>query len=602
MKATATLVLLTLLTLHAQPVEVAEASIADLQRALTEGRATSRELVQAYLNRIAAFDQQGPRLNALITLNPNALAEADALDRERKAKGPRGPLHGIPIIVKDNYSTRDMPTTAGTLALAGFTPNADAFQVKKLRDAGAILIAKSNLHELASGITTVGSAFGQSRNPYDPTRHPGGSSGGTGAAVAASLAAAGMGSDTCGSIRIPASVNNLTGLRPTKGLSSIAGIVPLSVTQDTGGPLARTVADLAAVLDATTGEDPNDAATRNAPKLNFTAALQPGALKGAKIGILEPLFGDATDDTEVLKLVRTAIDDLKKQGATVSPVPMKDLLEALNNSSVITHEFKEDLAQYLATHGPAPVHSLEEIVKGGLIHTALEATFARHLASKGRGTHDHKIALAKRAAVQQMILKLMEEEKLDALVYPTLRRKPVRIGEAQPGGTCQLSATTGFPAITVPAGFTADGLPVGLELLGPAFSDAKLLGYAYAYEQATHHRRAPARTPSVKQLAPRSWQNSATNLTAKFTLTPATGELAYAITATLPPGEILAATLHRTTKDDTGPVIAVLANRHFQQLSGTETLSDPDREKLAKGGLYLRLTTKSTVLKLTLQP
>ncbi len=593
MKAPATLVLFSLLTLHAQPVEVAEASIADLQKALTEGRATSRELVQAYLNRIAAFDQQGPRLNAIITLNPNALAEADALDRERKARGPRGALHGIPIIVKDNYSTRDMPTTAGTLALAGFTPNADAFQVKKLREAGAILIAKSNLHELASGITTVGSAFGQTRNPYDPTRHPGGSSGGTGTAVAASLAAAGMGSDTCGSIRIPAAVNNLAGLRPTKGLSSIAGIVPLSTTQDTGGPLARTVSDLAIVLDATVGDD---------PKLNFTAALQPGALKGAKIGILEPLFGDATDDAEVLKLVRTAIDDLKKQGATTVPVPMKDLLEALNNSSLITHEFKEDLAQYLATHGPAPVHSLEEIVKRGLIHTALEPVFARHLASKGRGSHDHKIALAKRAAVQEMILKLMEEEKLDALVYPTLRRKPVRIGEVQPGGTCQLSATTGFPAITVPAGFTADGLPVGMELLGRAFTDAKLLGYAYAYEQATHHRRAPARTPALNKLAPLSWQNSTTNLTAKFTLTPATGELAYAITATLPPGEILAATLHRTAKDDTGPVIAVLANRHFQQLSGTETLSDPDREKLAKGGLYLRLTTKSTVLKLTLKP
>ena len=591
MKAPATLVLFSLLTLHAQPVEVAEASIADLQKALTEGRATSRELVQAYLNRIAAFDQQGPRLNAIITLNPNALAEADALDRERKARGPRGALHGIPIIVKDNYSTRDMPTTAGTLALAGFTPNADAFQVKKLREAGAILIAKSNLHELASGITTVGSAFGQSRNPYDPTRHPGGSSGGTGTAVAASLAAAGMGSDTCGSIRIPAAVNNLAGLRPTKGLSSIAGIVPLSTTQDTGGPLARTVSDLAIVLDATVGDD---------PKLNFTAALQPGALKGAKIGILEPLFGDATDDAEVIKLVRTAIDDLKKQGATTIPVPMKDLLEALNNSSVIAHEFKEDLAQYLATHGPAPVHSLEEIVKRGLIHTALEPVFARHLASKGRGSHDHKIALAKRAAVQEMILKLMEEEKLDALVSPTLRRKPVRIGEVQPGGTCQLSATTGFPAITVPAGFTADGLPVGMELLGPAFTDAKLLGYAY--EQATHHRRAPARTPALNKLAPHSWQNSTTNLTAKFTLTPATGELAYAITATLPPGEILAATLHRTAKDDTGPVIAVLANRHFQQLSRTETLSDPDRDKLTTGGLYLRLTTKSTALKLTLKP
>jgi len=244
--------------IHTQSFEVAESSIADEQKAMTEGRVSSKDLVQAYLSRIEAFDQRGPRLNALITLNPNAIKEAEALDRERAAKGPRGPLHGIPVIVKDNYSTSDMPTTAGTVALLGFVPASDAFQVRKLREAGAVIIGKSNLHELASGITTVGSAFGQTRNPYDPSRNPGGSSGGTAAAIAASLAAAGMGSDTCGSIRIPSSVNSLVGLRPTKGLSSIAGIVPLSVTQDVGGPLARSVADLAAMLDATIGEDPAD--------------------------------------------------------------------------------------------------------------------------------------------------------------------------------------------------------------------------------------------------------------------------------------------------------------------------------------------------------
>src|SRR5690349_13778834 len=290
---------------QAQSFEVAEVSIADEQKAMAEGRVSSKELVEAYLKRIEAFDQRGPRLNALITLNPNALRDAEALDRERASKGPRGPLHGIPVIVKDNYSTADMQTTAGTMALLGFVPSSDAFQVRKLREAGAVIIGKSNLHELASGIATVGSAFGQTLNPYDPSRNPGGSSGGTGAAIAASFAAAGMGSDTCGSIRIPSSVNNLVGLRPTKGLSSITGIVPLSVTQDVGGPLARSVADLAAMLDATIGEDPADAATKLAAgqaRPKFAEALGGASLKGARIGILEPLFGDAADDQEVIRI------------------------------------------------------------------------------------------------------------------------------------------------------------------------------------------------------------------------------------------------------------------------------------------------------------
>src|SRR5580700_5096667 len=304
---------------RSQSFEVAEASIAEEQNAMTGRRVTSRALVQAYLDRIEAFDRRGPRLNALMTLNPNALRDAEALDRERAAQGARGPLHGIPIIVKDNYGTADMQTTAGTMALLGFVPSADAFQVRRLREAGAVIIGKSNLHELASGITTVGSAFGQTLNPYDPSRNPGGSSGGTAAAIAASFAAAGMGSDTCGSIRIPAAVNNLVGLRPTKGLSSIAGIVPLSVTQDVGGPLARSVSDLAVMLDATIGEDPADPAThlptgQQRPK--FVDSLQTGALKGVRIGILEPLFGDASDDQEVLRIVRAAIGEMNKEGAT----------------------------------------------------------------------------------------------------------------------------------------------------------------------------------------------------------------------------------------------------------------------------------------------
>lgn len=607
-----------ILTAHAQTFEVAEASIADEQRAMTEGRVTSKTLVQAYLNRIAAFDQRGPRLNAIITLNPNALREAEALDVERAAKGPRGPLHGIPVILKDNYSTADMQTTAGTLALLGFVPSSDAFQVRKLREAGAVIIAKSNLHELASGITTVGSAFGQTLNPYDPTRNPGGSSGGTGAAIAASFAAAGMGSDTCGSIRIPSSVNSLVGLRPTKGLSSIAGIVPLSTTQDVGGPLARSVEDLAVMLDATIGEDPADRATRLPPgqvRPKFMAALQPGALRGAHIGILEPLFGDASEDQEVIRTVRAAIEELKKEGASAVSVPLPELLPALGGSSMIALEFREDLATYLANSGKPPVHSLEEIVNSGLVHHSLDALFRTRLASKGRDSRDYQIALAKRAAIQQIILKLMEEQKLDALVYPTLLRKPARINEPQGGGTCQLSASTGFPAISVPAGFTADGLPVGIEFLGRAMDDAKLVSYAYAYEQATHHRRAPGRTPALgmKSNVPLiSWNASGTaangkgTVTASFQFDPATGELIYNVRAGgFSTNDLLAATIHRKGSGENGPVLAVLVNHPFTTVEGREKLSDPDREKLLSGGLYLRIATRSKIsdnVRISLRP
>lgn len=587
-----------------QTFEVAEASIADTQKALAEGRTTSKGLVEAYLRRIEAFDRRGPRLNSLIVVNPNALKEAEALDRERKEKGPRGPLHGIPVIVKDNYGTADMPTTAGSLALVGFVQSRDAFQVRKLREAGAVILAKSNLHELASGITTVGSAFGQTRNPYDPLRNPGGSSGGTGAAVAASLGAAGMGSDTCGSIRIPASVNNLYGLRPTKGLSSITGIVPLSVTQDVGGPLARTVGDLAAMLDATIGEDPEDEATRlpaGASRPKFAGALQRGALQGARIGILEPLFGDASDDGEVIRIVRAAIEEFRKEGAVAAPVAMPELMAALDGSSVINAEFKEDFANYLAKNGNAPVHSLEEIMRGGLFHAALETAFQTRLTAKGRDSREYKIALAKRAALREMVMKVLEEQKVDALVYPTLRRKTALINTPQIGSGCQLSASTGFPAISLPAGFTVEGLPVGVELLGRAWDDAKLVGYAYAHEQATHHRRAPARTAALgggESLPLLTWQASARGegkgtITGKFSFDPATNELTYTVTAGgYGDGEILMTTLHRTGKGENGPVIAVLKNQAFASITGTEMLSDPDREKLMDGGLYVRIATR----------
>jgi Asp-tRNA(Asn)/Glu-tRNA(Gln) amidotransferase A subunit family amidase len=427
-----------------------------------------------------------------------------------------------------------------------------------------------------------------------------------------------MGSDTCGSIRIPASVNNLVGLRPTKGLSSISGIVPLSTTQDVGGPLARSVADLAVVLDATIGEDPADPPTHLQPgqsQPKFVNALDAGSLKGARIGILEPLFGDATDDQEVIRIVRASIAEIRKEGATAVSVPMPELMAALDGSSLINAEFKEDLASYLAKSGNPPVRSLEEIVRGGLLHSSLETVMNTRLASKGRGSHEYKIALAKRAAIQETILKLMEDQKLDALVYPTMRRKPARLDDPQSGSNCQLSASTGFPAISMPAGFTADGLPVGIELLGRAFEDARLVSYAYAYEQATHRRRAPARTPALGDrlsISLITWQSSVQapgangEVSAKFTFDPAAGELTYDLTAAgFPEGDILAATLHRATKGDSGPAIAVLSNHPFRAISGTATLSDPDREKMMSGSLYLRIAARSKSndnLRISLKP
>lgn len=592
----------------ARPVEVAERSIADLAADMAAGRVTSEDLVRAYLARIHAFDQQGPALNALITLTPDAIAEARALDAERRSKGPRGPLHGIPVIVKDNYGTADMQTTAGTLALLGFVPSEDAFQVKKLRAAGAVIIAKSNLHELAAGITSIGSAFGQVRNPYDPSRNAGGSSGGSAAAVAASFAAAAMGSDTCGSIRIPAAFNNLFGLRPSKGLSSIAGIVPLSTSQDVGGPLTRTVADLAVMLDATIGEDPADPATHlpaGVTRPRFSDALNPQALKGARIGVLEPLFGDAGDDAETLRVTRAAIEALGRQGATIVPVPMPDLMAMLDGSSLINSEFREDLAAYLAAQPHAPVHSLNEIVDRGLIHAALEPVLTARAGSGGRDGEEYRIAMAKRALLQLTMRHLMDDQKLDALAYPVMRRPQARLGDPQVGQTCQLSAATGFPAISMPAGFSQAGLPVGVELMGRKFDDAKLVSYAYAYEQAVRPRRAPARTPALGGLASPpvlTWQASATaagkgkTVSARFSFDPATSRLSYQIdTAGFAEGEIMAATLHRATHGPNGPALAVLSAHGFRSLSGSEVLSDPDRAKMTAGDLYLRVAVRSSI-------
>jgi Asp-tRNA(Asn)/Glu-tRNA(Gln) amidotransferase A subunit family amidase len=479
---------------------VFERSIAELQDAMSAGRCTSRDLVQAYLRRIAAYDHLGPALNSIVTLNPAAAAQAGELDAERGAGRLRGPLHGIPILLKDNFDTADMPTTGGTRALAGHRPERDAFQVRRLRQAGAVILGKTTMHELACGITNISSLTGATRNPYDPQRVPGGSSGGTAAAVAASFAAAGMGSDTCGSIRIPAACQNLVGLRATQGLSSRSGIMPLSPTQDLGGPLARTVRDLAIMLDATVGPDPDDPPTLEAAShipASYLAGLRDKALAAARIGVPADLFGTQAEEQEVSDIVRRAIETMRGLGAQVVDVQIPGLADAMRDSNVIAHEFKFALAAYLASHAHAPVKSLAEILRQKLHHQQLDAVLRLRDLPESLDSPAYGAAQAARQALRLAVCACMQQHRLDVLAYPVLRTPPVEIGHAMSGANSQLSPGTGLPAIAMPAGFTQQGLPVGIELLGRAYAEQDLLNYAAHWEQTVGVRRPPRYTPAL---------------------------------------------------------------------------------------------------------
>ena len=585
-----------------QSVEVFEASIPDLQEAMADGRVTAVQLVDAYLARISAYDREGPALNSMVYLNPNARAQAAALDQERALRGARGPLHGIPIILKDNYDTADLPTSGGSIALAGMIPPDDAFQVRKLREAGAVILGKSNMHELAAGITTISSVGGQTRNPYDPSRNPGGSSGGTGAAIAASFAAIGWGSDTCGSIRIPSSHHNLFGLRPTKGLSSIDGIIPLSHTQDVGGPLARTTTDLAIGLDATIGADAADPATRilaDRPLPEFVDGLDAEALQGARLGVLTMLFGDAPEDQEHAQLVRAALDSMKEAGADLIDIEIPGLDSILSGSSLIGHEFKWDMIDYLAATPGAQVRSLQDILDRGLYHVQLEATFRRRAAAEQRDSAAYHLAVAKRAAAREVVLATMDELSLDAVAYPTIRRRAAQIGDPQRGSNCQLSATTGFPALSVPAGFTDAGLPTGLELLGRPLEDARLLALGFAFEQSTQPRRAPGRTPPLEDGQPPepvtfvvAAQGGRATAHVLFSWDVGTSALSYEATISgIQETEIRGLALHRAQREREGGVIYSFSGPGSRVASGTITLNARDREALVGGDLYVRLYT-----------
>lgn len=506
---------------HAQTVDLDAATIPQLSAAMQAGSVTSEQLVRLSLARIEAYDDRGPNINAVIARNPKAIAQARALDAERRAKGPRSALHGVPVVLKDNYDTADMPTTGGSIFLEGSLPPDDAFLVKKLRDAGAVIVAKVNLSEFASGGSSS-SLGGQTRNPHDPSRDPLGSSGGTGAAIAAGYAVLGLGTDTGGSVRWPAAANGIVGLRPTVGLLSRDGIIPLSLSFDTGGPMARSVTDVAVALNVLAGVDPADPATaRSAGKAapDYTAFLKADALKGKTIGVARDFMGA---DGEVDWTMEAAIAAMKASGATVVDVRFpKWLIDAKGEfySAVRMSEFPAELKDYLATLKPGYPKTLEEIIErsyraaspadGATPNPGRWALFRREQASapltdpRYTAVHDYGLPLV-RAAVDGLFV----ENKLDAFVYPTSGNSPARIGDrpsgpgGPPGGGASsginIASLTGFPDLTVPAGFTADRLPVGVSFVGRAFEEGKLLGFGYAFEQATKARRAPLTTPPLK--------------------------------------------------------------------------------------------------------
>ncbi|PLS07095.1 amidase family protein [Neobacillus cucumis] len=484
---------------HASPVaksvlsvKIEEATISELEQAMQTGKLTSEQLVQFYLDRIAEYDDS---INSIITINKDALAEAKQLDQERKAGKVRGALHGIPVILKDNFDTYDMPTTAGSLSLEGSIPLDDAYQTKKLREEGAIILGKANLHEFAFGFETISSMGGQTYNPYDTTRYPGGSSGGTAATVASNFVTVGLGTDTGGSIRIPSSFNDLVGIRPTMGLASRDGIIPLALSQDVGGPIARTVEDAAAVLDAIAGYDPADPVTKasigKVPQ-TYTHYLKKNGLKKARIGVVRALFGN---DPQINKVMEQAIADMKSQGAEVYEVTIPNLNEILAYPSLSGFEFKFQLNDYLASLGPnAPVHTLTDIINSGLFHPSLKSgLIARNNKVSLENDPEYLRIITNRPKLaKESLLSTFNENVLDALVYPTSSALPAVVGSGQGAGNAnRLSPFSGFPAISIPAGFSDNGLPIGMEMLGKAFDEPTLIKLAYSYQEATHHREAP---------------------------------------------------------------------------------------------------------------
>ena len=490
--------------------DVVEKTVLELQNAMTNGKTTAQQLVRLYLARIAAIDNAGPQLNSVIELNPDALAIAGALDAERKAKGPRGPLHGIPVLLKDNIATADkMQTTAGSLALMGMKPPRDAALVTRLRDAGVVILGKTNLSEWANIRSTRSTSGWSARggltlNPYALDRNTSGSSSGSGASMAASLAAVAVGTETDGSITSPASVAGLVGLKPTVGLVSRAGIIPISHSQDTAGPMTRTVADAAVLLSAMAGSDARDPATRPADqkKADYTRFLNRDGLKGKRIGVVRAQIASHSDS--VAAVIEAQLAVLKAQGATLIDVDDVPNASKYGDSelTVLLYELKADMAAYLAEYGPtAPIKTLADVIAFNEKHRAQtmpffgQEHFINAQAKGGLDSQEYLDALANnhRYSRAEGLDQVLQQHQLDALVAPT--GGPAWLtdlinGDASGASFTSPAAVAGYPHITVPCG-AVQGLPIGLSFVGTAWSEGPLIAMAYAYEQASKQRHPP---------------------------------------------------------------------------------------------------------------
>jgi len=491
---------------------IEEETIPKLQAAFKSGKITSRNLVQSYLRRISRIDRAGPRLNSIAEINPDALEIASQLDDERREQGPRGPLHGIPVVLKDSIATIDrMETTAGSLALVGSRPRGEAFVVGKLREAGAIILAKANLSEWANFRSSNSSSGwsargGQVRNPYVLDRTPCGSSSGSAVAVAANLTCVAVGTETDGSIVCPSSINGVVGIKPTLGLVSRAGVIPVAHSQDTVGPIARTVTDAAILLGAMVGVDKGDAATKSSAgrtQRDYSKFLDRHGLEGARIGIPREAYFGYSDKADAI--AEKAIERMRKLGARIidpANIPTaKQMSSSEDEMTVLLYEFKDDLNHYLSDLESSKVRSLKEVIAFNERHRRKELKFfGQDLFLKAQKTTNLKDRKYLRALKNDRLLSrqkgidfAMDRHRLDALVTPTTSPAwaiDLIDGDHGLGGSSQPTALAGYPAITVPAGF-AFGLPVGITFMGRAYSEPTLIRLAYAFEQATLHRLKP---------------------------------------------------------------------------------------------------------------
>ncbi|GGC54184.1 amidase [Chelatococcus reniformis] len=490
-----------------------ETTIRDIHAAYVAGTMTCVELVQGYLDRIAAYDQSGPALNSFVKLNPNALAEAAALDEAFAASGTlSGPLHGIPVAVKDQAETKGIETRFGCVGLSGYVPEEDATVVAKLKQAGAIILGKTAMPDFATSWFGYSSVNGETKNPYDLDRDPGGSSAGTGAAIAANLATVGIGEDTGGSIRLPSSFDNLVGVRVTPGLISRSGLSPLVVFQDTAGPMARTVTDAAILLDAIVGYDSKDTYTTAYVIAGHTGSyaqnLDAGGLKGARVGVLKEAFGSDEDPdcAQVNAVVRAAIGEIKSAGAEIIEVSLPNLMDFVVETSLYITHSRHDINAFLASRPALPYASLDAIYKDGQYHKGMDLidaimTGPLHPAEDP----EYYRKLAARDAFQRAVVKIMADNGLVSICFPPSqvlppKREELRAGKwpvlAFPTNTL-IAAQTWLPSICLPAGFTPAGVPVGIEMVVLPYHEPELFKLGYAFEQATAHRRPPASAPPL---------------------------------------------------------------------------------------------------------